>query len=146
MVPNQIAPTLIAHENIPLLLPLISADLAEVIEKHGHGLTTYNEVVEDLRVAKKQLWVLVPDTEIEAWIITSIAPSAFGRRLIIDFLSGHDLDALAELSPTIYDWAIKLGATELVAYVRPGLRKKLKKYGFHHAYDVVTRPLIGRLN
>ena len=64
MVPNQIAPTLIAHENIPLLLPLISADLAEVIEKHGHGLTTYNEVVEDLRVAKKQLWVLVPDTEI----------------------------------------------------------------------------------
>lgn len=146
MVSNQIEPTLIAYENIPLLLPLVSESLAEVIEKHGQGLVTYQEVVEDLRVAKRQLWILVPEMEIEAWMITSITPSAFGRRLVIDFLSGHDIDALAELHPTIFDWALKLGATELVAYVRPGLRKKLKKHGFHHAYDVVTRPLIGRLN
>ena len=48
--------------------------------------------------------------------------------------------------PTIENWALRLGATELVAYVRPGLRKKLKKHGFHHAYDVVTRSLIGRVN
>lgn len=146
MVQNEIVPVLIAYQNIPLMLPLVSQDLAEVIGKHGHGLTTYQEVVEDLRIAKRQLWILVPDGEIEAWLITSIMPSNFGRRLIIDFLSGEDLDSLVEHFPTIENWALRLGATELVAYVRPGLRKKLKKHGFHHAYDVITRPLIGRLN
>ena len=70
-----------------------------------------------------------------------------GSRLIFDLFGGdgifdnNDMDLLLTHLTKIEKWAEQNGATETFGYVRPGLRRKLKKHGFHHVCDIVIRPL-----
>lgn len=137
----MIGPVLIAKENVPVILQAIGTDIEDVVDTFTMGYCTYNQVVLELYNAQRQLWILATDDmHIQGWMITKLQNIACGRRLILDLFGGKDVDLLLTYHETIEDWAKQYGATELFAYARPGFRKKLRKYGFHHVCDIVIRP------
>lgn len=137
-------PMLIARENVPLVLELIGGEIEDLLNTFLAGYDTYGHVVKELSESTRQLWILADATDqIQGWLITQIHSMPTEKRLILDMLGGKDIDVLFEHMPVIEKWARTFGATEAMAVVRPGLRKKLKAHGFHHVSDLVIKPLSG---
>jgi len=143
-------PVLIAKENVPIILEVIGKDIEEVVDEFTMGHCTYHSVVEELYHERRQLWVLASEEmRIQGWLVTKIQNIAGGKRLILDLFGGNGIfnenhmDLLLSHLDKIEKWAQRHGATESFGYVRPGLRRKLKKHGFHHVCDLVIRPLTG---
>lgn len=135
-------PVLIAKENMPTMLMVVGHDIEKVIDTFTVGYCEYYDVVKELYSGHRQLWILpMEDFKIQGWMITKIQTLATGKRLIFDLFGGKDLDLIFTHFDLIEAWAKKNGATEMFAYMRPGLRKKLKKFGFRHVCDIAIRPL-----
>jgi len=133
---------LVAKENVPVVLQIIGTEIENVVDTFTMGYCTYSQVVQELYNAQRQLWVLATDEmHIQGWLVTKLQTLAVGRRLILDLFGGEDIDLLLTHLEIVEDWAEQYGATETFAYARPGIRKKLRKYGFHHVCDIVIRPL-----
>jgi len=56
-------------------------------------------------------------------------------------MGGEQLDKWLGHIDIVERWAISLGCTEAEAWVRPGLRKKLDKFKYAKAYEVVLKKL-----
>lgn len=135
-------PMLIAKENVPVILQIIGTDIEEVINTFTMGRCSYYNVVKELQTAHRQLWILpTEEMKIQAWLVTRLENHPFGKRLVFDLFGGEDLDLILTHLDAFEDWARAQGAVETFAYMRPGLRRKLKKYGFRHVCDIVVRPL-----
>jgi len=135
-------PVLIAKENVPSILQLIGQDIEDVVDTFTMGHCTYHDVVQELYTEYRQLWVLPTEAlQIQGWLVTKIQNLAHGKRLILDLFGGTDVDLLLSHLDRVEEWAEQFGVTETFAYARPGLRKKLRKHGFHHICDIVIRPL-----
>ncbi len=135
-------PILIAKENVPVILQLIGTDIESVIDEFTMGTCTYYKVVQELSSEHRQLWVLpTEEMHIQAWLVTKIENHPMGKRLIFDLFGGEDLDLILTHLEDFEDWARSLGVVETFAYMRPGLRRKLKKHGFRHMCDIVMKPL-----
>lgn len=141
-------PVLIAKENVPMLLQVVGQDIENVIDTFTMGNSSYHQVVTDLYNGSRQLWILATDEfQVQGWLVTKLQNLPAGKRLIFDLFGGkgifadNDLDLLLTHLDKIEDWAAQYGVTETFGYMRPGLRKKLRKYGFHHVCDIVIRPL-----
>lgn len=141
-------PVLIAKENVPTMLQVIGQDIEAVVDAFTLGHCDYSSVVRDLCTEHRQLWVLATDEmHIQGWLVTKIQALAYGKRLVLDLFGGHgifddnDMALLLSHLTKIETWAEQYGATETLAYARPGLRRKLKKHGFHHVCDIIIKPL-----
>lgn len=135
-------PILIAKENVNIVLQVIGQEVSDLVDTFTVGSCTYSDVVQGLYNETRQLWVLPTDGMlIQGWLITKIQQLPHGKRLIFDLFGGHDVDLLLAHLDTVEAWAEQYGAVETFGYVRPGLRKKLKKHGFSHVCDIVIRPL-----
>lgn len=140
----MINPVLIAREHVPTVLQIIGKDVESLIEAFHAGNDSYTNVVQGLYEEKRQLWILATeDHKIQGWLVTYIEPQTVGKRLVLDLFGGENLDELLAKLPWVEAWAANLGATEVLAFGRPGLRKKLKKVGFHHVCDLIIKPLTG---
>jgi len=137
-------PMLVAKENVPMVLELVGSEIEEIMDTFVFGGDSYLQVVQDLYGAARQLWILPSEENIvQGWLITQIYVMPNEKRLIFDMFGGKDFEVLIEKLPIIEDWARQLGATEALAIARPGLRRKLKPYGFRHISDIVVKPLSG---
>lgn len=135
-------PVLIAKENVPVILQIIGADIEHVIDTFTMGHCTYYNVVKELYAAHRQLWVLPTENmTIQGWLVTKIENHPMGKRLVFDLFGGADLELILTHLENFEDWARAQGVVETFGYVRPGLRKKLKKHGFRHMCDIVMKPL-----
>ncbi len=137
-------PVLIAKEHVPVVLQIIGADIEKLMAAFHAGSDSYANVVQGLYEEKRQLWILATeDHKIQGWLITYLEPKANGKRLVLDLFGGENLEEIVAKWPWLETWAYAHGATEMLAFSRPGLRKKLKRLGFHHVCDLVIKPLIG---
>lgn len=135
---------LIARGHVPALLQLIGMEVESLLQMFSVGTNTYFNVVKGLYEETRQLWVLSTDEfKIQGWLVTYIEPRATGKRLVLDLFGGEDLQMLLANLYQIEEWAKALGCTEVMAYARPGIRKKLKKDGFRHVCDLIVKPLTG---
>lgn len=138
-------PVLIAKENVPCMLQLVGKEIEALISLFSLGQGSFNSVVQGLYDETKQLWI-IPNhdiTDVQGWVVTYIEPKVLGKRLVLDLFGGKDLDLLLKNMSHFEDWGRSLGATEVLAYARPGIRKKLKKLGFRHVCDLIIKPLTG---
>lgn len=127
---------------MPLLLQVVGQDIESVIDTFTMGNCTYHQVVLDLYNGSRQLWILATEEfQVQGWLVTKLQNLPTGKRLIFDLFGGEDVDLLLSHLDKIESWAEQYGVVETFGYVRPGLRKKLRKYGFHHVCDIVIRPL-----
>ena len=135
-------PVLVAKELVPSVLELIGGEIEALTNVFHLDYGSYHEVVQDLYQARRQLWVLVDeDFQTEAWLVTKIRSMPTGSRLVYDMVGGRDIDHMLTFLPNIEEWAKSYGVVESIAYARPGLRKKLKDFGFRHTCDVVFKSL-----
>lgn len=137
-------PVLIAKEHVPVVLQIIGKEIEKLMQAFHAGSDSYTNVVQGLYEEKRQLWILATEEhKIQAWMVTYIEPRTNGKRLVLDLFGGENADEIFTKWPWFEAWAIAHGATEILAFSRPGLRKKLKKVGFHHVCDLVIKPLTG---
>lgn len=141
-------PILVAKENTPYVLEHIGQDIAQVVAELPSAECHYAGVVQDLYNARRQLWVLPSTTGgVQGWLVTKIERDGDGVvRLILDLMGGEDVDELLTHLEVITNWAMSFDAVEVRALVRPGLRKKLKQFGFYHKCDMVVKSLKGKLH
>lgn len=137
-------PVLIAKENVPCILQIVGHEIEELIQVFSAGSATYTNVVQCLYTETRQLWILASDDfQIHGWLVSYMEPRTMGKRLVLDLFGGKDIQVLLDTLYHIEDWAKALGATEVMAFARPGIRKKLKQDGFHHVCDLIVKPLTG---
>lgn len=87
----------------------------------------------------KQLWVVEEDRKILAAVVTS-----FGLgQCTIELLAGDGYDAWGHLRKEIEQWALEMGCTEIIAWVRPGLERALRREGFRSKKVIVSKVLRG---
>jgi len=129
--PNSIsndAPELIATENIPLVWPLVGPRLQEAIDKMEFVEYELPYVQSLLMNGQAQLWCGGPAAEMIA--ITRIVVYPNVKRLVVDFIEGHDHDQYTEHMEYIEHWAVTRGATQAEAELRPGLERIAKSQGW----------------
>lgn len=138
-------PVLIARANVPCILQLVGTEIEKLIGIFSLEQGSYSSVVQALYNETKQLWVIPnqDSTEVQGWVVTYVEPMVSGKRLILDLFGGKDIDLLLKTMPYFEDWGRSLNCTEVMAYARPGIRKKLRKDGFHHVCDLIIKPLTG---
>ncbi len=137
-------PVLIAKEHVPVVLQLIGKDIEKLMVAFHAGSDSYTNVVQGLYEEKRQLWILATEEhKIQAWMVTYLEPKANGKRLVLDLFGGEKIDEVFAHWSWLEAWAHAHGATEMLAFSRPGLRKKLREKGFHHVCDLVIKPLTG---
>lgn len=135
--------TLIAKENIPKIWPAFQDWIVPVIEKHGNELSPAT-IYQELCNATNQLWIYGGE-RIHGWAITSISTYHTVKRLRFILMGGMDMKSWLRQIEDIEQWALKFGATEAEAWVRPGLRKQLGAFGYAAKYEVVTKQLEKRV-
>jgi len=120
-------PELIAQENIPLIWPIVEPRLFRAMEKMEFVEFDTPYVYNLLQQGQAQLWV-GGDGEMIAITRIGIYPSV--KRLIIDFIEGHNAFNYKEHMEYIEHWAITQGATQAEAEMRPGLTKVAREEGW----------------
>lgn len=120
-------PELIAQENIPLIWPIIEPRLFAAMKKMEFVEFDTPYVYNLLQMGQAQLWV---GGNGEMIAITRIGNYPNVKRLIIDFIEGHNAFDYKEHMEFIEHWAIEQGATQAEAEMRPGLRKAAREEGW----------------
>ena len=122
-------PELIARDNIPLVWPLVEPRLQAVMDKMEFVEIDTPNVFNLLMQEKAQLWI---GGNGEMIAITRIINYPNVKRLIVDFIHGTNHENYREHMEYIEHWAVKLGATQAEAEIRPGLEKIARVEGWKH--------------
>lgn len=136
MTPN---PILVAKENVPLVVDNIATNIASVLESYTMGEFSARSLVENLVAGHAQLWLHVEGRNVAAWAVTEIAVYKDLKRLRFMLMGGKDMNDWLDDIDYITAWSKQFGCSEVELWVRPGLRKKLEKFGFRKTYEVVTK-------
>ena len=134
-------PVLIASENIPTIWGGMAGKLLAGLQLAAHGELTLAGIHAALCEGSNQLWIYHNEMDVQAWMVTSIADYGSLKRLRLLLMGGEQLDKWLGHIDIVERWAISLGCTEAEAWVRPGLRKKLDKFKYAKAYEVVLKKL-----
>jgi hypothetical protein len=136
--------SLVPKEAIPVIWPAMEPMIAEVIDTRGQELAIV-DVFQNLVAERNQLWLYGQRAKLQAWAITSISTYAAVKRLRLILLGGENIDEWLQHVDAIEQWALAFGCTEAEAWVRPGLRKKLERFGYEKAYEVVVKKISQRM-
>lgn len=129
-------------ENIDAALQVFGTPIRKALEEHSMGERTIEDYRRMLKIGEAQLWILAPPSgRMVLAAITRILVYPNKKRLSFDLLVGKDMEASYPHLAQVEKWAAERGCTEVQAYVRPGIRKVMAKYGFTRPYEVITRPI-----
>ncbi|TXH17929.1 MAG: hypothetical protein E6R03_03035 [Hyphomicrobiaceae bacterium] len=132
---------------IPAIWATVSKELQEVLDNHSNGEARTEDVYWQLMHSKSHLWlVLNEEKTLIGWVITHIDIYPRKKRLVLDYIYGVGLDEWISYLGYVEMFAAEHGCTELEAWARPGLVKKLEKQGFRKCYDICLRPIPRSLN
>ena len=104
---------------------------------------TIDDIYEKLLTADMQLWIVFSkDREIYSVLTTEIVTYPRKTTCRIVTLGGEGLDEWVEdLLNILEEWAKEQGCVAMETCCRKGFTKKLKKYGYEHAYTVLGKEL-----
>ena len=128
MMSSLRSPELIATENIPLVWPLVGPRLQAAIDKLEFVEYDLPYVQTLLMDGQAQLWCGGETAEMIA--ITRIVVYPTVKRLVVDFIEGHNHDDYTEHMEYIEHWAVSMGATQAEAELRPGLERIAREQGW----------------
>lgn len=135
---------LIAGKNyIPAVWTKIHGRVKDLLDEFSNGESEVEDVYWALMHDQKQLWLVLNQTneELLGWVITHVDVYPRKKRLVIDYVGGIGLDDWIHYLGYVEQFAAELGCTELEAWVRPGLVRKLERQGFRKCYEVMLRPI-----
>ena len=132
---------------IPILkdqVPRLWHEVKPLIDKalvHNHGEMIAEDVLEKLLEQRMVLWIGVEDKEIKSALVAEV--HEFPRKKVLHILtwatkSGHDYLLWMDLFDAIEDFGRANGCSQITAWTRKGLAKKLK---WTNEYSVVTKDL-----
>ena len=130
-----------SNKIIPLIWGRLLPDILSKIEVLARGELSTGELYKGLCSGANQLWLYHHLEQLQAWCITSIVDYDVVKRLRFLLLGGRNLEQWIQHIDTIERWAAARGCAEVEAWVRPGLRKKLDRFGYAKAYEVVLKKL-----
>jgi len=136
--------TLVATENMHIAWAGMEEAVTEAIEGYGRELTV-ESIRDSLFKGELQLWVCAIEMHIFGWAITAVVNYAELKRLRFLLLGGNNMALWLKHIDAVEQWAAKMGILEVEAWVRPGLRKKLKPFGYAKAYEMVTKSIEKRV-
>lgn len=132
---------------IPAVWHAVSQELQSVLDGHSNGEAQVEDVYWQLMNSRSHLWIVVnSESVLIGWVITHIDVYPRKKRLVLDYIYGVGLDDWISYLGFVEMFAAEQGCTEMEAWVRPGLVKKLEKQGFRKCYDVCLRPIPRSLN
>lgn len=131
----------VTPEHIVPALQAFAREFDRALIEHSEGERTIQDYFDLLVASRAQLWVAAEPGKLVAMAITRLVDYPQFRRLSFDLLVGKDLAKLFPLFDHIAAWAVREGAQQVEAWVRPGLRRALEPLGFRRSYEIVVKDL-----
>jgi hypothetical protein len=121
----------------------VESDVRPLIQKaldHARGEWTVDLILENVKTGDMQLWIGHEDDELYYVCITRIEnyPSGYKTCLVLA-LAGFNIDDWLQNINELEKWCEHHGVEAIRLQGRKGWERKLKNYGFDHAYTVLER-------
>lgn len=128
------------------MLPTVWQQISHIMYEKGTGLVEYtepHEIYNELLHEKMLLWLGVGKDGIELVVLLQIMDWPKKRELLICWVGGSHLikHLKAGILSKIEEYACMINATRVVAVVRPGLLRVLKKYGYGSTRVEISKPV-----
>tara|TARA_R100000664_G_scaffold27757_2_gene38667 strand:- start:5190 stop:5618 length:429 start_codon:yes stop_codon:yes gene_type:complete len=122
---------------------IICKDYIEMGNNKSHEEMTIDDIYEKLLKSEMQLWLIFDeDSNIKSVLTTEIVIYPRKKTCRIVTLGGKGLDDWCEqLLDVIEKWAIENDCVAMETACRKGFIKKIKKYGYDHAYTILGKDL-----
>lgn len=131
-------------EDVELLWPRVEHFLQSALDQ-GQGEYTLEDIKLQLMTGLMHLWVAYDEEGIIlASAVSEIRNYPQKRVCFVVLMGGEDMERWLHTSAAVQHWAMENGADAVRGYVRKGLAKKLKDFGYRDIYTVVQQDLVNR--
>lgn len=131
-------------EDIELLWPRVEPFLQGALE-HSQGEYSLEDIKLQLMTGLMRLWIAYDEEGIIlASAVSEIRIFPQKRVCFVILMGGENMERWLHTSAAVQHWAMENGADSVVGYVRKGLAKKLKDFGYREIYTVVQQDLVNR--
>lgn len=128
----------IKAEQVPLVWPAVAELLAPVL-KYTDGEYSLADVLDMLEQREAQLWIVGTEKKLKAALVTMIVLYPQFPVLHILWAGGEELDAWAEHIAVLERYAQAQGAHRVRWFGRPGVLRKMQKFGYKQLYVVASK-------
>jgi len=134
---TEIILTKVLNEQIYLaIFPFLKRGEQRLIDN-----ATISEIVHDIKIGNKQLWLIYEGKKLLSIVITAMVDYGNHKHLLYYLMVGDDIDVCLNHYDEIGEWAKSHNCTKVELYGRRGWEKKLKKRNFKVSYVCMTSNL-----
>lgn len=135
----------VPREYIPGVWEQVVPFVEDAMEHNKEGLHV-GDILTALERQEMQLWVAIVAGDILGCAVTAI--EVFGSvtqcRYVVVAGKNSVLWWTDYASDVVETWAASRGCTKVIAFCRPGMRKRAAAFGFVHLYEIIGKDLVTR--
>jgi hypothetical protein len=115
----------------------LHAPLLEKAIPYADGKYSLEDIKEGIKERNFQLWAASRNGVPTTVMVTKIIQYPQAKTLLIMLYAGESIREMIRFKPYLYDWAQKMGCTDIYVEGRPGWEKLLKNEGYEKLYSVL---------